>query len=306
MATPFNFTTGKDITLRPQWDDEGDIIATPALYGDTPTDPVFAMAGKNCYLQVNKTPIGADQKKVGAEDEDVKVLIKKEYDAILYTHITDSTLLQWAVNSLGSGVGSINSKTFIQGMYRSGSEYVDVLTGCLPKSCTLRVARDALIMLEIGLDVADVEHMTRSSFNSTILGSGTLASDNTNTPWTANDGGTNPTTHNSNTILERNFVLSVQRAIGELDSSGDVSAIYKKPTARNINVELEAFKANYTLDDDAEALTARTASRVLKSAVSTVSLTNLQLGPVSEEVNPRLTNPLTTVYRGTATAVTVS
>lgn len=302
MSTPFNFTSPKDVVKRPQWYDEGDIIATPSNYGATVADPTFTEAGKNAYLRINRNPAGQIVRQSGDEDIDDNPLIKKNFDALLITNIVDSTLLQWAINGLGTGVGSINSKTFIQSKYLSGTENYDILKGCLPESVTLRVPRDGLIELEIGMSCKSITNAATFT-----IGTGSFGSALSGSPWKADDGGTNPFSYHGVTTLERGITLNVTRTLGEIDSSGDLAAIYKKPTTRDITMDVEVFKANNTLTDDVESYVFRNnAIRVLKSATSTLTLTNVQPQADSMEINPTNRGALVNTYTLLAKAVAVT
>lgn len=292
MATPFNFTSAKDVIKRPQWYNEGDIIGTPANYGATVSNPDFTEAGKNAYLRINRTPQGQATKQAGQEDLDANTLIKKNFDAVLVTNIVDSTLLQWAINSLGTGVGSIQSKTFLQSKYLNSSESFDILKGCLPESCTLRIPRDGLMEMEIGMSVKSISNA--SSFS---IGTGSYGSALAGAPWKADDGGTNPFTYHGTTVLERGITVNVTRTLGAIDSSGDLADIYKKPTERSVSFDVEVFKANNTLQDDVDSYVFRSAaSRVLKSAVSTITFTSVQAQSDTLELNPTLRGALTIPY----------
>ena len=303
MATPFNFTSGKDIIKRPQWYDEGDIIADPSTnYAQVVADPTFAEAGKNAYLRINRNPVGVETMQSGDEDINDNVLVKKELDAVLITNIVNSDLLGWAINSLGTGVGSIQSKTFLQSKYLAGSENFDVLKGCLPESCTLRIPRDGLMEMEIGMSCASI-----SSASSFTIGTGSYGSALSGSPWKADDGGTNPFTYHGSTVLERGITLNVSRTLGEIDSSGDLAAIYKKPTDRHISMDVEVFKANNNLQDDVDSYVFRSSlSRVLKSAVSTLTLTSVQAQSDSLEIAPSLRSALTIPYQIKAKSIAVT
>lgn len=303
MATPFNFTSAKDVVKRPQWYNEGDIIADPSTnYGKVVSNPDFIEAGKNAYLRINRSHNHEQTQQAGQEDIDANTLIKKNFDAVLVTNIVDSTLLQWAINSLGTGVGSIQSKTFLQSKYLSGTESYDVLKGCLPESCTLRIPRDGLISMEIGMSCKSIANA--ASFT---IGTGSYGSALSGAPWGPADGGTAPFTYHGVSVLERGITLNVTRDMGAIDCSGDLADIYKKPTGRKITFDVEVFKANNTLQDDVDSAVFRaTASRVLKSATSTLSWANVQAMSDTLELNPTLRGALTIPYTILAKSVTVT
>lgn len=259
-----------------------DSRTTPGNWGTTPATPTFTQAGYSPAFTYTDQPEGVDVRLLGTEGKITRVKTGMSGLLDFRTTIVDSTLAKWFFNAAGGGAGTIDdSATFLYTHQVLGNDTYRVMKGCIPLNATLDIPHRGLIELSgqvlvtqpsdeglfSGIDAAEFGGTTP-----------TYATQLTGPPWTHLSGGTTPLTIGGSTYRDRGMRVSITRELSLLDSSGDVNVLFARASRKTISGTITAFRVDSLNQAAASALTefAGTTTRVLKTATSTVTFTNLQ------------------------------
>jgi len=277
----FLISNQRDITKQLQYFFE-DSRTTPANWGIVPAaTPTFIQAGYNPTFTYTDQPEGVDIRILGNEGKEtrVKVGMSGLLD-IKSTQIVDSNLVKWFFNAAGGGAGTIDdSATFIFTHNVLGTDTIRVMRGGTPLNATLEIPNRGVIQLsgqvfittpqdESAFSTANADHFSGNT--------PTYAPALAGPVWTHLSGGTQPLTLGGNNYRDRGFRLNITRAHSQLDSSGDTNVKFAKAATKTITGSITAFRIDSLNQTKASALTEFASSRVIRTAVSTITMTNMQ------------------------------
>lgn len=252
-----------------------DSRTTPENFGTTPASASFTRAGYNPTFKYTDQPQGVLVHILGDEAHNTKVRVGLSGMLELRTNISDSTrwILKWVFNAAGGGANTIDdSVTFLTSYKILGNTKYRVMKGCLPVNGTLDIPNRGLVSLSCQILVTNPQNEATAHG----LTTPTLASTPTDTVWTHLSGGVKPFVIGGITYRDRGFRLSITRMLSPTDSSGDLNVIFAKAAKKTISGSISIFKIDTDNQAKTVLLTERTATRVLKTSVSTLTLSKTQ------------------------------
>lgn len=267
-------STQLDVVNPLQFVGEG-LLSNPALFG-AKSDPTWLNVGINPVWSFKYIPEAIEVRKVGQSGRHGKVKVFETGLIDFRTYINDSfgyAYLKYLMNEgNGSTVGTIDESTDHIFSYKiAGTTHYVRGRGCLPLSATLTIPEKGLMELRGQIFVAQPALISTSDPK----GTGAYASSSSGSAWTHSEGASNPLTHNGTTYKTKGFSVSVNRELAVLDSSGDGNVLWAKPVVKNITGNVDVFQKDILLLTDYKAQTSRAMSRVIKTAVTTCSLTDV-------------------------------
>jgi hypothetical protein len=300
----FNFTTQKDVVKQLQYIAEG---TTAATFGVIPTNPAFVMAGINPTILAVKKPVPYETRELGYLTRQNVQSVFNSGEVTFKTNILDSTMLKWLFNA-PAGAGTIDeSKTFVYSYNVNGTETFRVMKGCKPLDAHLMIKPKGQLELTAHLYVANMVDETQSANGGITLGTGAFASQLGPTGgWLHSDGGAGPFTYNSTVYRDFGMTLGVKWIHEYLDSSGDLQTLYMKPSKKELTFDIDIAKYDMLVNIDAAALSRRSASRVLKTATSTMTLTNVNFTDPTTSLDQTSTKILVEALKGIADEVAIT
>ncbi len=276
----FLISNQRDTTKQLQYFFE-DSRTTPANWGIVPAaTPTFIQAGYNPMFTYTDQPEGVDIRILGNEGKTTRVKVGMSGILDIKTQIVDSNLVKWFFNAAGGGATTIDdSVTFIYTHNVLGVDTIRVMRGSIPLNATLEVPNRGVIELtgqvlvtnpqdESDFSSADADHFSTNT--------PTYAPALAGPVWTHLSGGTQPLLIGGLNYRDRSFRLNITRELSLLDSSGDTVVKFAKAAKKTITGSITAFRIDTLNQAAASALDERTATRVIKTATSTITMTNMQ------------------------------
>lgn len=275
----FLIANQRDTTKQLQYVFE-DSRTTSGLWATTPSTPTFTQAGFNPTFTYTDQPEGVDIRILGNEGKTTRVLVGSSGLLDIKTNIVDSNLAVWFFNAASGGAGTIDdSMTFLFTHNVLGKDTYRVMKGCIPLNATLEIPNRGVIALTGQVLVtAPSDEGLFSAINAAEFGgtTPTYASLLTGPVWTHLTGGVKPLTIGGNNYRDRGLRLNITRELSLLDSSGDTFVKFAKAAKKTITGTLTVFRIDSINQARATALSEFDTTRVLKTAVSTVTFTNMQ------------------------------
>jgi len=277
----FLISNQRSITKQLQYVFE-DSRTTPSNWGTPPATPTFVQAGYSPAFTYTDQPEGVDIRLLGTEGKITRVRTGLSGLLDIRTSITNSSLAKWFFNAVGGGAGTIDdSATFLYTHQVLGVDTYRIMKGCIPLNATLDIPHRGIIELSGQVLVTQPENEGAfSGINAAEFGgtTPTYAVQLVGPPWTHLTGGVKPLTIGNNNYRDRGMRLSITRELSLLDSSGDLNVLFARASRKSITGTITAFRIDSLNQAAAAALTefAGTTTRVLKTAVSTLTFTNLQ------------------------------
>lgn len=258
-----------------------DSRTTPGNWAIVPAaTPTFIQAGYNPTFTYTDQPEGVDIRILGNEGKTTRVKVGLSGVLDIKTNIVDTNLVKWFFNAAAGGAGTIDdSATFIFTHNVLGTDTIRNLRGCIPLNATLEVPSRGVIELtgqvlvtnpqdESAFSTADADHFSGNT--------PTYAPALTGPVWTHLSGGTQPLTVGGNNYRDRGFRLNITRELSQLDSSGDTTIKFAKAARKTITGTITAFRIDSLNQALATAQTEFASTRVIRTAVSTITMTNMQ------------------------------
>lgn len=274
-----------------------------STFGTTPaSSPSFTSAGEIISVKENTEVAMQRYASIGAEDI-YKFLKNGElYSFEVQYQPIDSALIKRGTQAQGGGSGTIDDPlSFVYSEDIDGVENYTFYLGARCDQVKVDVNSEAVLVAQNFL-CKDIATPTTSHG----LTTPTFANANTGSPWTGSDSGSNPFTHNSLNYDTMKFGFTVARNLHAIRPNGETKIKFLVPTIRRITGEFDIIRKNTTLITDAKALTARSASYVLKSAVSTASFTDMVLTALSTSRQATQTEALMDSFKFEASAISVT
>jgi len=249
-----------------------------ATEGVTPTSsPAFTAIGAIQSFDYKKddsvTPIG----QIGPEDPIDNVKGQTVRESTINFGLTASTFLKRAVNAanFATPTGTISaSMSLLYSIYLNGAnERYIFLKGTRPKSVGIN--------MEIGKPIECNMALVHTSIGKPISAHGlttpTFASFATGEVWNWLSGGANPISWNSTPLNCTKFSCNIERNTSMDYTLGNTDGFGSLPHARAVSGEFTQLWTSDTEETDFDAGTERTLAAVLKTSVSTLTITNAEI-----------------------------
>ena len=274
MVTEHNVTTKKDFVLPLQYVSEGDSVATPTLFGDTPSSPAYIAAGRVLELAIGIDISSSPVPILGQEDIFDSIKNEELYTFTTKSQIYNTALLKYGVNPCGTGAGSIDeSLSFKFSKNLDGTEYFTKLLGsrCINTSLTLDRGAWELDQTWVCKDI--------TTDNTTDPDTTPVNVDNipTDTVWRHQDAGTSPFLWNSVNYPERRFNLTVTRDLAITKVNGSEKILYTKPSNRSVSLSIDVIRDKVTLLTDYKAHTSRSCSYEINDGTAQINFTGARI-----------------------------
>lgn len=255
----------KDLFRIIQYVAQGDSIAdvTKFLAGP-PTNPTFALWGRNIRFKDTYNPIGHPLQILTDENRTSFILIKNSARIDFQFELTDFTyngILDWFLSVHES---DFNPRALFYSRKPQSTEYFKQFYGVVPNEITITFPDDNKPIMVSG-NLLACKPVAESTTGPTI-GSGAYASANTDTPLLPTDGGTDSFDYNSTVYKTKGMSISVQHIYSILDPDESYYVEHMTPVARSISGTVNIFKKQGAdaLHADIVAKTVRAMRRVIK------------------------------------------
>jgi Phage tail tube protein len=273
--------------------------------GTTPTSPTFVNAGPIQDWTPSMTTNSIDYRMLGSEDiyKVIKTGERFSFD-IAYNPI-DKGLLEFGINLAGTN-DRYDSLTMLisQLMNVSGTltEKYMLMKGCQCDSTTIDVTLEA-----VGVTQTWIPSDITTPAATAGIGTPVFAPAITATPWTGINGGLNSLTFNgSNTTKLRNFSVTIDNNIDQVQPVGSSLVLWAQPTTRDITGTFDVIYENDNFLADAKTVQARTMSYILDTvAPTTLTFTDVYLKEYNETISATSTEVKTQSYAWRAKSVTI-
>lgn len=247
--------------------DEG-VLTTASNFGNGGgTNPTLTAVGYDTEWDYRDQLTEEEVRRVGSKLRDSHVLLSKMGVLHFNTSVVDSmtALIDWFLNPTVS-------KTFIYSQSITGTERFRLMKGCLPSRMRISIPNRGVIRIDCDVFVFQPQQEADSHG---LTGTPVWASALTGTPWKHSSGGLNSFTYNGTPYKERGIEIEVTWAYTELDCSDSDVILWATPSIKTVTGTINLFKKDIAVSGDAFNLTDRAASRILKSAVKTLTWTDL-------------------------------
>jgi hypothetical protein len=273
--------------------------------GTTPTSPTFISAGAIQDWTPSMTTNSIDYRMLGSEDiyKVIKTGERFSFD-IAYNPI-DKGLLEFGINLSGTN-DRYDSVTMLisQLMNVSGTntEKFILMKGAQCASTTIDVTLEA-----VGVTQTWIPSDITTPATTAGIGTPVYASAITATPWTGINGGANSLTFNaSNTTKLRNFSVTIDNNIDEIQPIGSTTVQWAQPTTRDITGTFDVIYENDNFLADAKTVTARSMSYILDTTgPTTLTFTDVYLKEYNESISATSTEAKTQSFAWRAKSVTI-
>jgi len=269
--------SGYTPTVVPDFVDQPQYIEETTL-GTLPTTGAMIQLGQINKFQPTIDINNRQHRIVGNEDLLTGIKTGEIYGIQVEMGIFNSTFLKYLITSRGGGAGTIDKTlSLLWSMKNAGTKEFEAANMCRINSGSIEITPD-LVKANLTLIAASI-----SAPNAVNPMAGvTVLTPATTDPWIGNDSGANPLTINSITYDCTKFHIDFTRSLDAIRVNGALQIIDNPATKREIKGTFDVVRKSDVLKADATALTKRTASYVLKSATSTISLTNMQMHTLHE------------------------
>jgi len=252
---------------------------TDGAYGVMPTNPTMLFLAQTAKWSPSMD-VGADEfRRLGSEDV-FKILQKKQlFKSSLEFAIANSMFIKYGINAIGGGAGSID-KSLSLGMSvkLAGTTNYITLLGTRISSIKLSGNPDkAALSVTAELQHSSITTPTTGDYK----GTGAHASADTNPPWTYYDGGVNPITWGSALPVE-DINVTIERTLSQKWVMGSQTAKYQLPVKRGIKGDLTQEWLSTTQEAALKLNTRQNLTWVLKTGVSTLTITNASLTALTD------------------------
>jgi hypothetical protein len=208
--------------------------------------------------------------------EDIKYILK---GAELYTMdiefgLQTSTFAKYGIASQGGGTGTIDKSLSVlfSAKLNTVENFVQIL-GSRIGSFTISSQTGQLTKAKCQLQAKAIPVPTTTN----PIGTGAFAADPATNPWTFYDGGTNPVTVGAVNPDVREFSVTIERNLERLHVLGQSQQKFLPPKQRRITGSFTIVWEDVNQYTNLTSDTGVTITWVLKSAVSTITLTGCKI-----------------------------
>jgi hypothetical protein len=273
--------------------------------GTTPTSPTFLSAGAIQDWTPSMTTNSIDYRMLGSEDiyKVIKTGERFSFD-IAYNPI-EKGLLEYGINLSGTNDRYDSVSMLISQLMNvtgTNTEKFILMKGCQCASTTIDVTLEA-----VGVTQTWIPSDITTPATTAGIGTPVYASAITATPWTGINGGANSLTFNaSNTTKVRNFSVTIDNNIDEIQPIGSSTVMWAQPTTRDITGTFDVIYENDNFLADAKTVTARAMTYVLDTTgPTTLTFTDVYLKEYNESISATSTEAKTQSFAWRAKSVTI-
>lgn len=269
-------TTGAQVVKNLEYVEE-------ATYGTTPTNPAMIFLAESAVWSPGINMTLEEFARLGSEDPYKILTGREEYQSTLTLGISNSTFIKYGINAR-VGAGTIDKALSIALSYKINNvENFVRLLGSRINEVTVRGSPDNNT-LQCTATVLSKSITTPSTTD--FIGIGTHATASTAAPFTYTEGGVNPVTWGGTVFETTNIEMRVARNLDRIYVMGAAQNQFLEPTNRRFAGTWSVVYLNTTPETDLKAGTAKNLVWTLKSAISTITVTNAKLSTLdSREFN---------------------
>lgn len=221
--------------------DEGDVVATPALFGQPPTNPDYEFLGRNQRFSIKDAPEGIDVQEI---DDVNRTSIRKIREAASISYEFDMTDFSAVGNLLwllGKGIATWNSKSFFASRNPAGTEYFKILNGCVPRTTTINFPENNEFVHVSG-DIIST-HPQKEGTTGPVIGTGSYASAITDPLVLPSEGGLDSFDYDSVVYKTKGMSITVEPLYNMVDADDNFEVQLMIPSGRyNISGTVNIFK----------------------------------------------------------------
>jgi hypothetical protein len=258
---------GWSVLKNPQWVEE-------SVYGTFPTNPAMNWIGAVDSFDPKADMQSIMVPQVGTED--LKYILKgaEVYTMDIEFGLQTSTFAKYGIAGQGGGTGTIDKSLSVlfSAKLNAVENFVQIL-GSRIGSFTISSQTGQLTKAKCQLQAKAIP--VPSTTNP--IGTGTFATDPATNPWTFYDGGTNPVTIGAVNPDVREFSVTFERNLERLHVLGQSQQKFLPPKQRRITGSFTIVWEDVNQYTNLTSDTGVTIAWVLKSAVSTVTLTGCKI-----------------------------
>lgn len=281
----FLISNQRDVVLQLQYLFENS-RTTPANWGTTPATGTFLQAGFNPRFTYTDQPEGQDIRILGSEGKETRIKIGHAGLLDIRTNIVDSVFLKWFFDAAGGGAATIDdSATFLFSHNVAGTEVFRGLQGCIPLNATLEIPNRAAVEMTAQILVTQPTDEAATLILAGVPAATVQATQPTGPVLTHLSGGDEALVINTVSYRDRGFTVSITRELSALDSSGSVNWLFARAARKIITGSATVFRIDSLNQIGAMAMNEVAATRVLESAVSTITFTKFQIQSHPTEYN---------------------
>jgi hypothetical protein len=289
-------TTGVLVVKAPQYVEE-------ATYGTTPTaSPTLLWIGANADVNPQVDMDVQDVLAVAHEDPVGALPGKQQPSLSLQFALQSSTFLKYGIAAQGGGSGTIDkSLSILWTQMLNGVENYMVAAGCRVNTLKLVSSAGKPIIATADIFAKSIIAPTSSD----PLTTPTFATDPATIPWNFVDGGAGNVTLNSVVLDVTDIEVDLERNLERVHVLGATQQAYLVPKTRKVS---GTFTAVFEASTDFTTMlgtTEYTLAWVLKSATSTLTISNVSLRKLSSlEIKPDNVTYEKFAFEGRGVAIT--
>lgn len=247
---------------------------TDGSYGALPSNPTMLAIAEVAKWTPKLDMDKQEFRRLGSEDVFKILAGKNKFDSDIEFGIANSTFIKYGISAI-NGAGTI-AKSLALGFsikINGTTHYVNLL-GSRMKMLKISASPEAPIIKCVAtMEHSDITSPAKDDYK----GSGSHASAGTAAVWTYTDGGANPITWGGSNVNILAINLQFERALASKFYMGSAKIGNQYPVKRKISGDLTTEFDTTSFEVDMKAGTARNLAWVLKSAVSTLTITNAHL-----------------------------
>jgi hypothetical protein len=273
--------------------------------GTTPTSPTFVAAGPIQDWSPSLTTNAVDYRMLGSEDIYKVIKTGERYSFDIAYNPIDKVLLEMGINLTGTNNRYQSVTMLLSQMMNVTGTLTEKFILCKGSQCattTIDVTLEA-----VGVTQTWIPSDITTPATTAGIGTPSYAAAMTATPWTGINGGATSLTFNaSNTTKVRNFSVTVDNNIDQIQPIGSSQVLWAQPTTRDITGTFDVIYENDSFLADTKTTTARTMSYVLDTTgPTTLTFTDVYLKEYNESISATSTEAKTQSFAWRAKTVSI-
>lgn len=273
--------------------------------GTTPTSPTFVAAGPIQDWSPSLSTNAVDYRMLGSEDIYKVIKTGERYSFDISYNPIDKVLLEMGINLTGTN-NRYQSVTMLlsQDMNNAGTlaEKFILMKGAQCASTTIDVTLEAVGVTQTWIPSDITTPATTAGIGTPVYAGAMSAS-----PWTGINGGATSLNFNSSTTTKvRNFSVTIDNNIDEIQPIGSSQVLWAQPTTRDITGTFDVIYEGDNFLADAKTTTARTMTYTLDTVgPTTLTFTDVYLKEYNESISATSTEAKTQSFAWRAKSLTI-
>jgi hypothetical protein len=274
--------------------------------GTTPASGTTVIVGPSASISVKKDGSWVEIPQLGSEDLIALTQGTQKFDIQIKYLLQNSTFLKYFVNGANqtTPTGTVSkSLTILFSIYYNGVENYIVCKGCRPQNVTIDIETGKPIAVNTTMIAMNIVAPSASApagiTLQTVLPTGVV--------WDWLSGGANPFSYNSIGQDCKKLTITIARNSKEDYTIGNVNPFGIQPHGRRIGVSGDfLWNSTGTFEADYTTPTSQAASYVLKTTISTITLTGLQITNYTRDTDIGSDTAIIESVQGKALSVSVN